>query len=78
MSLKDILKSVGFQYIIKDGEEVKYTGPNRKKRRETDAAYKKEVKRKKGPAKAKPKNGHRDKHKHRKEQKRRRKQSWRG
>lgn len=59
-------------------EMVKYvqrhTGPNRKKRREELKMSR--LERKKGPARARPKNWNRDKHRRRAEQKRRRKQSW--
>ena len=68
MRFQDMIRG-GFKYI----EE--FTGPNRAKRRREEAAAKLELRTKKGPAKAKPRNWRR---KLRKYQKARRKQSWKG
>ena len=66
-----------FQDMIKNGfkQIEEFTGPNRAKRRREDAAAKRELRVRKGPKKAKPRNWRR---RLRATQTARRKQSWRG
>ncbi len=65
-----------FQDMIRNGFKhvEEFRGPNRAKRRREEAAAKRELRTKKGPKNAKPRNWRR---KLRKYQKARRKQSWR-